>query len=133
MYVSRGALSPARARASAVVLGAALLVAGCSSADDGEKPHDAGSRITQQPKGADPFWVNPDGTAARQVAAYEKSGATSDAEQIRKIAEQPTGEWIGPENPALTMLATMCRPTEPALGLAPTTATERGDMILSRR
>ncbi|GGJ17614.1 glycoside hydrolase family 6 protein [Streptomyces brasiliensis] len=97
MYVSRGALSPARA--TAVVLGAALLVAGCSSAGDGDKPDDAGAKITQQPKGADPFWVNPDGTAARQVATYTKSGAKSDAEQIRKIAEQPTGEWIGPENP----------------------------------
>ncbi|MFF3464284.1 glycoside hydrolase family 6 protein [Streptomyces sp. NPDC001984] len=99
MYVSRGALSPARARATAVALGAALLVAGCSSADDGDKPDDAGAKITQQPKGADPFWVNPDGNAARQVATYVKSGAKSDAEQIRRIAEQPTGQWIGPENP----------------------------------
>ncbi|MFE7976710.1 glycoside hydrolase family 6 protein [Streptomyces shenzhenensis] len=99
MYVSRGVPASARARASAAVLGAALLVTGCSSSDDGKEPGDAGARITQQPKGADPFWVNPDGTAARQVAAYEKDGKGAEADQIRKIAEQPTGEWIGTENP----------------------------------
>lgn len=104
MYDSWGAaLSPLRVGAAAVVLGAALLAAGCSSggspaggdrAADGPK-----SAITQQPKDADPFWVNPDGNAARQVAAYERGGDKTAAERIRKIAEQPTGEWIGPENP----------------------------------
>jgi endoglucanase len=54
--------------------------------------------VKQQPKGSDPYWVNPDGSAAKQVAAYEKSGKKDDAEQIRKIAEQPSGEWILPEN-----------------------------------
>ncbi|MFF7972763.1 glycoside hydrolase family 6 protein [Streptomyces sp. NPDC007905] len=98
MYDTRGARTQARARASAVVLGAALLLAGCSSAD-GDGAAGPGARITQQPKAADPFWVNPDGNAARQVAAYEKSGEKTEAEQIRKIAEQPVGEWIGPENP----------------------------------
>lgn len=91
MYGSRGA------RAGAVVLGAALLVAGCSSS--GDKDDKAGATITQQPSQSDPFWVNPDSNAARQVKAYAKSGKAPDAERIRKIAEQPTGEWIGPENP----------------------------------
>lgn len=86
-------------RVSVAVLGAALLVAGCSSGGDGDKDKNAGAKITQQPKESDPFWVNPDGNAARQVEAYAKSGKDDDAEQIRKIAEQPTGEWIGPENP----------------------------------
>lgn len=94
MYVSRGVMA---------ALGAALLITGCSSSGGGEdrKPErpGQGARITQQPKGTNPFWVNPDGNAARQVAAYEKSGEKRDAEQIRKIAEQPTGEWILPENP----------------------------------
>ncbi|MFJ6082928.1 glycoside hydrolase family 6 protein [Streptomyces sp. NPDC092369] len=95
MYGSRGA----GVRASATVLGAALIIAGCSSSSDGGGQDDAGATITQQPKESDPFWVNPDGNAAQQVAAYAKSGKNEDAEQIRKIAEQPTGEWIGPENP----------------------------------
>ncbi|GHD89447.1 glucanase [Streptomyces naganishii JCM 4654] len=83
-----------------LVLGAVPLAAGCSSAgggDDGDGGKAAA--ITQRPKEADPFWVNPDSRAARQVAAYAKEGRGAEAAQIRKIAEQPTGEWIGPENP----------------------------------
>ncbi|MEV5877919.1 glycoside hydrolase family 6 protein [Streptomyces sp. NPDC052101] len=94
---SRGARASARASA-AVVAGAALLLSGCSSGGGDENGH-PGARITQQSKAADPFWVNPDGTAARQLAAYTKSGDQAKAGQIRKIAEQPVGEWIGPENP----------------------------------
>jgi endoglucanase len=90
----------AGARVSAAVLGAALLVAGCSSSGGGDKKgEDAGARITQQPKATAPFWVNPNGTAARQLAALEKAGKKAEAGQIRKIAQQPTGEWIGTENP----------------------------------
>ncbi|MFD5908289.1 glycoside hydrolase family 6 protein [Streptomyces massasporeus] len=102
MYGSRGAGVFAGRRMSAAVLGAALLVTGCSSSDGGDgsdKGADAGAGITQQPKEKAPFWVNPDGTAARQVAALEKSGKKQDAEQIRKIAEQPVAEWVGPDNP----------------------------------
>ncbi|WP_330304836.1 MULTISPECIES: glycoside hydrolase family 6 protein [unclassified Streptomyces] len=96
MYGSRRA----GARASVAVAGAALLLAGCfSSGGDSGKGDGSGSKVTQQPKNSDPFWVNPDGNAAEQVATYVKAGKTDDAEQIRKIAEQPTGEWIGPENP----------------------------------
>ncbi|WP_405520248.1 glycoside hydrolase family 6 protein [Streptomyces canus] len=102
MYVSRGARRATRARVSAAVLGAALLLAACSSSGDGNEEGEgdkAGAGITQQPKEADPFWVNPDGNAAKQVASYVKSGKDDEAEQIRKIAQHPTGEWIGPENP----------------------------------
>ncbi|MDT0572835.1 glycoside hydrolase family 6 protein [Streptomyces sp. DSM 3412] len=97
MYGSRGA----GFRASVAVVGMALLIAGCSGGDDGdgEKDRASGSGITQQPNGTDPFWVNPEGNAAAQVAAYEKAGKDKDAKLIRRIAEQPTGEWIGPENP----------------------------------
>ncbi|CAM5732864.1 Glucanase OS=Streptomyces alboniger OX=132473 GN=CP975_12800 PE=3 SV=1 [Streptomyces alboniger] len=97
MYVSRGAGT----RAAAAVLGAALLLAGCSSGDggDGEEQKDDNTGIAQQPKETDPFWVNPDGNAARQVKEYEKAGRKTEAQQLRKIAEQPTAEWINPENP----------------------------------
>jgi endoglucanase len=97
MHGTRGA----GRKASALVLGAALMIAGCSSSGDGDggeaKPP-AGARISQQPKESDPFWVNPDGNAARQVAEYEKAGKDELAEEIRKIAEQPTGQWIGPDD-----------------------------------
>ncbi|GGW26818.1 glycoside hydrolase family 6 protein [Streptomyces caelestis] len=101
MYGSRGAGAFAARRMSAVVLGAALLITGCSSdGGDGSDPgSDTSAKITQQPKATVPFWVNPDGTAAQQVAALEKAGKKQDAEQIRKIAEQPVAEWIGPDNP----------------------------------
>ncbi|MET9082752.1 glycoside hydrolase family 6 protein [Streptomyces sp. NPDC004237] len=97
MYDSRGARSSAWAWA----LGAVLLLAGCSSGggDDKKETADPGAAITQQPEGADPFWVNPDSNAARQVKAYARAGKDADAERIRRIAAQPTGEWIGPENP----------------------------------
>ncbi|GAA0650837.1 glycoside hydrolase family 6 protein [Streptomyces thermocarboxydovorans] len=101
MYGNRGVGAFAGRRASAVVLGAALLMTGCSSSDgDGGKgPDAAGAEITQQPKDSNPFWVNPDGLAARKVAELIKDGKKSEAEQIRKIAEQPVAEWISPENP----------------------------------
>ncbi|MFI2718814.1 glycoside hydrolase family 6 protein [Streptomyces collinus] len=102
MYGSRGAGVFAGRRMSAVVLGAALLITGCSSSDGGDgsdEPADAGAGITQQPKEKAPFWVNPDGTAAQEVAELEKSGKKQEAEEIRKIAEQPTAEWVGPDDP----------------------------------
>lgn len=102
MYGSRGVGAFAGRRASAAVLGAALLITGCSSSGDdkGEGQGDAaGGVITQQPKEADPFWVNPEGLAVRKVAELQQDGKKGEAEQIRKIAEQPVGEWISPENP----------------------------------
>ncbi|MEU2337566.1 glycoside hydrolase family 6 protein [Streptomyces sp. NPDC013172] len=97
MYDSRRARSSARA----VALAAALLLAGCSAGggSDGKGAADPGAAVTQQPREADPFWVNPDSNAARQVRSYAKAGQDSDAGLIRRIAAQPTGEWIGPENP----------------------------------
>ncbi|MCW8098570.1 glycoside hydrolase family 6 protein [Streptomyces tauricus] len=94
MYGSRGP----GARASVAVAGAVLLLAGCSSSDDGGDKDTSGAKVSQQPKDKDPFWVNPDGNAAEQVATYEKDGKDEDAELIRTIAQQPTGEWLTPEN-----------------------------------
>ncbi|MFG2945543.1 glycoside hydrolase family 6 protein [Streptomyces adustus] len=101
MFCTRGARSSVRGGISVVALGAALAVTGCTSGggDDGEPGGAARAGVTQQPERTDPFWVNPDGNAARQLASYAKAGREDEAGQIRKIAEQPTGEWIGPENP----------------------------------
>ncbi|MCX4664068.1 endoglucanase [Streptomyces sp. SID4919] len=87
-----------KVRASAAVAGAVLLLMGCSSGGSdsgGDKPEP----MKQQPKDKDPYWVNPEGYAADQVAAYENDGKDREAEQIRKIAAQPTADWIGVENP----------------------------------
>lgn len=89
--------------AGVAVIGAALLLAGCSSSDDGDGGSGGGGKnpaaIGQQPKGTDPYWVNPDGNAARQVARYTEDGDAKNAGLIRRIAQQPVGEWIGPDNP----------------------------------
>ncbi|WP_327328332.1 glycoside hydrolase family 6 protein [Streptomyces sp. NBC_01210] len=86
-----------RARLCVAAAGAVLLLAGCSS--DGEKDKDKKPVVSQQPKAKDPYWVNPDGNAAKQVDSYRKDGDDRNAELIRKIADQPVGEWIGPDNP----------------------------------
>ncbi|MEU5654678.1 glycoside hydrolase family 6 protein [Streptomyces sp. NPDC047737] len=84
-------------------LGAVLLLGGCSSSEGGGTPGDedkgAPAAVGRQPESGGPYWVDPDGNAARQVAAYVKGGERENAELIRKIAEQPVGEWIGPEDP----------------------------------
>ncbi|MFC4470927.1 glycoside hydrolase family 6 protein [Streptomyces xiangluensis] len=95
MYERRGA----GARASVAVAGAVLLLAGCfSSGDDGNEANEPAGEVSQQPKGDDPFWVNPDGNAAEQVSTFTEEGKKKEAELIRKIAAQPTGEWVTPES-----------------------------------
>ncbi|KLJ03733.1 glycoside hydrolase family 6 protein [Streptomyces sp. KE1] len=82
----------------AVAVGAALLLSGCSgSSDDGND--EAKPSVSQQPKGEDPYWVNPDGNAARQVAAFEDEGKKDEARLVRRIAEQPVADWLGTEKP----------------------------------
>ncbi|MFF3176154.1 glycoside hydrolase family 6 protein [Streptomyces sp. NPDC057900] len=93
--------------AGAAVLGAVLLLAGCSTSGDGGgggggQGSGAGKNpaaIGQRPEGTDPYWVNPDGNAARQVARYTEDGNSRDAGLVRRIASQPVGEWIGPDSP----------------------------------
>ncbi|MBT2510258.1 glycoside hydrolase family 6 protein [Streptomyces sp. ISL-98] len=92
-----GSYSGRRWGVRVAAVGAALLLAGCSSEGDGDGSADQ-SPVKQQPKGSDPYWVNPEGNAAKQVASYAKEGDDEKAGLIRKIAEQPTAEWIGPEN-----------------------------------
>ncbi|MFE4174898.1 glycoside hydrolase family 6 protein [Streptomyces sp. NPDC056909] len=107
-YSGRGARVRAVLRAGAVGVsaGAVLLLASCSSDGggngDGDGDGDGGTKVSpigQRPKAQAPYWVNPDGTAARQVAAYTGEGDTRSAALIRKIAEQPVAEWIGPDTP----------------------------------
>ncbi|MFF1375882.1 glycoside hydrolase family 6 protein [Streptomyces sp. NPDC058308] len=84
-------------RAGAALAGAALLLAGCSSSD-GDSGGSSSSPVGQRPKDKDPYWVNPDGNAAKQVTSYAEDGKKDDAALIRKIAEQPVAEWLVPEN-----------------------------------
>ncbi|WP_327122346.1 glycoside hydrolase family 6 protein [Streptomyces sp. NBC_01341] len=77
---------------------ALLLLAGCSSSDGGAGKNPAAT-ADQRPRGDGPYWVNPEGSAARQAAAYAKDGEPGDAELIRRIAEQPVAEWLRPDDP----------------------------------
>jgi endoglucanase len=91
-------------RASAVTAGALLLLAGCSSGGDAPDGPDGGDRATtapigQRPKGDMPYWVDPDAKAAREAVAYARRGDGTSAELLRKIAEQPAAQWIGPDDP----------------------------------
>lgn len=87
-------------KASAVFMGAALLIAGCSS-DSGKDPAPSGEPVEQQPRTGVPYWVDPQGSAAKQVAAYRQDGNDADAKLIQKIAGQPVAEWIvDPDNAA---------------------------------
>ncbi|WP_267243856.1 glycoside hydrolase family 6 protein [Streptomyces sp. PR69] len=84
-------------RALAVTAGvaAALSPAGCSSGGDGDPPPAAGGKRAAETS----YWVNPDGSAARQAAAYRAAGETRNAELIERIATRPVAEWIGTDEP----------------------------------
>ncbi|MFF1959380.1 glycoside hydrolase family 6 protein [Streptomyces sp. NPDC058220] len=98
MYGSYSGRVRAGLNAGAAATGAVLLLAGCSSGGDGGDDAKA-PPLSQRPKADVPYWVNPDGRAAREAAAYAGKGDDKNAGLIRKIAEQPAAEWIGPDNP----------------------------------
>ncbi|MEV8309022.1 glycoside hydrolase family 6 protein [Streptomyces flavidovirens] len=99
MYGSYSGRRRKGVRVAAVgAVGAALLLTGCTSSGGGGGEETNQPPLKQQPKGSDPYWVNPEGSAAKQAAAYAKEGDDEKAALIRKIAEQPAAEWILPEN-----------------------------------
>jgi endoglucanase len=87
---------PARLRALA---GAAImfLAIGCTSAAAPGKARSSG--LSKAPTAA--YWVNPDGSAARQVEEWERQGHTEEANLVRRIAEQPVAEWLGGPAPEM--------------------------------
>ncbi|WP_063733873.1 glycoside hydrolase family 6 protein [Streptomyces sp. RTd22] len=67
----------------------------------------SGCLLSDAPPRRSGLWVNPDGPAARQVRAHDDAGRNEgknggksrDAELIRRIAQQPVAEWLGPQPP----------------------------------
>ncbi len=97
---TRRSRRPAAWRGAAA--GVLLLIAatGCSSSSDETPQKDAVAfQPSQLPKEQSPFWVNPDGRAAREAARLRRSGKEDDAELIQKIAGQPVAEWVGADDP----------------------------------
>ncbi|QNP70119.1 glycoside hydrolase family 6 protein [Streptomyces roseirectus] len=87
---------------------ALALGAACSapSSETGEaavvKPPKAAARAVS-------FWVDPDSNAARQMQLWQREGRNSDAELLRRIAEQPVALWPAGEidpGPAVSAAAT---------------------------
>ncbi|QKV94753.1 glycoside hydrolase family 6 protein [Streptomyces sp. NA02950] len=104
-HVARLRSRRARGRTRAVSTAGALLslvtLSGCfGSSSGGDGDHAAAAeRPRQRPKATVPYWVNPDGSAAKQLAAYREKGARDQARLIEKIADQPVAEWLGLDNP----------------------------------
>ncbi|MFF2778214.1 glycoside hydrolase family 6 protein [Streptomyces sp. NPDC058052] len=79
-------------RCSAAAL-ALLTVTACGA--PGTEPGAPGASAAAEA----PFWVNPDGKAARAVAAHRAAGRTAEAALLSRIAARPVAEWIGPDRP----------------------------------
>ncbi|MBI0378526.1 glycoside hydrolase family 6 protein, partial [Streptomyces albiflaviniger] len=105
MRTRGGAPATRRSRTRVVAVAGGILsclvVSGCFGPSEGDSDHASlvGRQPKQRPKATIPYWVNPDGSAARQVAAYRKKGEDGQARLIEKIAEQPVAEWLGVEDP----------------------------------
>ncbi|WP_281689057.1 glycoside hydrolase family 6 protein [Pseudonocardia thermophila] len=72
-------------RAVLAVGAAALVAAGCSSPP---------TPVPLPVGGQHDLFVDPDTPAAAQIEQWRAQGRTADAEQLRKIAEQPMPEWL---------------------------------------
>ncbi|MDJ1133278.1 glycoside hydrolase family 6 protein [Streptomyces iconiensis] len=92
----RGHRSRVRLVAGSATLGAMLLLAGCFSSSDGgsgDGGAEGGGAVEQRPKSVSPYWVDPEGNAAKQLKTYQSDGKDDKAELIKKIAEQPVADW----------------------------------------
>ncbi|MFD7027995.1 glycoside hydrolase family 6 protein [Streptomyces sp. NPDC059917] len=77
------------------------VTAACSPSGQGAAP----AARTQAAAPADPaatgspYWVDPQSDAARQVATWEAQGRNSDAQVLRRIADQPMALWGPGDDP----------------------------------
>ncbi|MFM9609731.1 glycoside hydrolase family 6 protein [Streptomyces niveiscabiei] len=98
---------PAHALVALVALALLSPTAACSSSPTAEE-----ASVVKPPKraaGKNPFWVDPDSNAARQIQLWRREGRDSDAELLRRIADQPVALWPAGEidpGPAVTAATT---------------------------
>ncbi|GAA2090641.1 glycoside hydrolase family 6 protein [Streptomyces albiaxialis] len=95
----RGRLAAGGAAAGAAL----LLMTGCTSSGDGpeeSRERDRGSGQAGTGGAArSAYWVNPDSNAAKAMRVHKERGEDEKAALVKKIAEQPVGAWIRPEDP----------------------------------
>lgn len=85
-------------RRAATTLGLLLCLAATAACSGDPAPERGTPGAPAGPAAADgtaasPYWVDPAGQAARQVAAWEAAGRHSDAQVLRRIAERPAALW----------------------------------------
>ncbi|GHA70464.1 glycoside hydrolase family 6 protein [Streptomyces termitum] len=93
--------APARAARPLALALAAAALAGCGAAAS-PGPAALSLEPAAGPTAVDagaPYWVNPDGKAARAAAAHRAAGRTAEAGLLDRIATRPVAEWIGPDRP----------------------------------
>ncbi|MFG3259097.1 glycoside hydrolase family 6 protein [Streptomyces sp. NPDC048172] len=90
-----------RFTAGAAAAGAALLLmTGCTSSGGGSEESKETDEGRGQGGGAkSAYWVNPDSNAAQAMRQHKERGEDKQAALVKKIAEQPVGTWILPEDP----------------------------------
>ena len=84
---------PARRQAllAGVLMIVLFVVTACGGPAGQPQPTAEPGPGTPSPSG---YYVDPQTAAARQVASWSSSGRTADAEQLRKIADQPIALWV---------------------------------------
>jgi endoglucanase len=74
------------------------LAAGCSATPQGEEASvvrgETSSAVPQSP-----FWVDSASPAAEQIQMWQRQGRASDADVLKRIADQPTALWPAGEDP----------------------------------
>ncbi len=104
--IARNARSTRGRLAIAAALSTSLaLAAGCSgerAGGDQPSDHREAAFVKAPPKPAPasaPFWVDPNSPAAQQVKQWQAGGRASDAEVLRRIADQPLAVWPAGDEP----------------------------------
>ena len=66
-----------------------------------------------------PLYVDPDGAAVNQIAAWQDAGRTADVAALRRIADQPTATWFADDAPGYAQRAWQLAAAATAAGRLP--------------
>ncbi|MFI7546391.1 glycoside hydrolase family 6 protein [Actinoplanes sp. NPDC049599] len=75
-----------------------------------------------EPRGtpaARPLYVDPNGAAVNQLAAWQSAGRTADVAALRRIADQPTATWFADDSPGYAQRAGRLAAAATAAGRLP--------------